>query len=154
EGDRFAPRAGCADGGEERPMANEGLWRGRTRIWFAAVGILGIGLLSASLFAGRGHAAFPGQPGKIVFDSDRGASVDIYTMNADGSGVTPLTSDPGEDSRASFSADGKRIVFRSDRAPHTGNPEIYVMNADGSGQTRLTTTGNESRPAFSPDGSK
>src|SRR5262249_48548804 len=135
-------------------MANEGLWRGRTRIWLAAVGILGIGLLSASLFAGRGHAAFPGQPGKIVFDSDRGASVDIYTMNADGSGVTPLTSDPGEDSRASFSADGKRIVFRSDRAPHTGNPEIYVMNADGSKLTCISATAPDSGNADFPTSSE
>src|SRR5215212_2447176 len=32
--------------------------------------------------------------------------------------------------------------------------DIYVMNADGSGQTQLTTEGEETSPAWSPDGSK
>ena len=35
----------------------------------------------------------------------------------------------------SFSPDGSKIAFSSDR---DGNYEIYVMNADGSNQTRLT----------------
>ena len=70
-------------------------------------------------------------PGKIVFSSERDGNSEIYTMNADGSGVTRLTNAPGDDSRGSFSADGTKIVFRSDRPPHAGSTEIYIMNADG-----------------------
>jgi Tol biopolymer transport system component len=45
-----------------------------------------------------------------------------------------------------------RIAFVSNR---DGNEEVYVMKADGSGQTNLTNNvGDDSRPAWSPDGSK
>ena len=56
-------------------------------------------------------------------------------MNADGSNQTRLTNNPAIDISPSFSADGSKIAFVSNR---DGNQEIYVMNADGSNQTRLT----------------
>ena len=46
-----------------------------------------------------------------------------------------LTTSLGRDEGATWSSDGTRILFVSDR---DGNPEIYAMNADGSGQTNLT----------------
>src|SRR5262249_46194546 len=59
---------------------------------------------------------------------------------------------PQSDTRPSFSRDGTRIAFESDR---DGNEEIYVMNADGTGQTRLTNNFVEdSDPSFSPDGAR
>jgi Tol biopolymer transport system component len=56
-------------------------------------------------------------------------------MKADGSGLRRLTDLPSEDSFPSWSPDGTRIAFRSDRG---GSYDIYVMNTDGSGVTRLT----------------
>ena len=54
------------------------------------------------------------------------------------------------DGAPSWSPDGKRIVFYSER---DGNGEIYVMNSDGSQQTRLTnSSADEGYPMFSPDG--
>jgi len=72
----------------------------------------------------------------------------LVVMNADGSGRKDLgDGDPGT---ASWSPDGKRIVFESDR---DANHEIYVMDADGTNQTRLTTSpGRDANPAWSPDG--
>jgi len=57
-------------------------------------------------------------------------------MNSDGSGQTRLTDNNAADFGPSWSPDGTKITFVSER---DGNREIYVMNADGSGQTRLTT---------------
>jgi Tol biopolymer transport system component len=56
-------------------------------------------------------------------------------MNADGSNQTRLTYNNASDSFPTWSPDGTRIAFGSDR---DGNDEIYIMNADGSNQIRLT----------------
>ncbi len=50
-----------------------------------------------------------------------------------------------------FSADGRRIVFASNRS---GNMEIWVASADGSSPRKITSSGNSSdtAPCFSPTG--
>lgn len=56
----------------------------------------------------------------------------------------------GDDGMTDYSADGKRIVFTSNRDRQA---EIYLMNPDGSGQKRLTRRpGDDCTPDFSPDG--
>src|SRR5207244_7691770 len=88
--------------------------------------------------------------GKIAFYNDNGG--DIYVVNPDGSGLTPLTSGSGIDVSPAWSADGQKIAFSSNRA---GNYDIYVMNADGTGVTRLTTgPADEQDPSWSPDGTQ
>ena len=72
---------------------------------------------------------------KITFASNRDENWEIYTMNADGSDQTRLTTKSFDNLFPSWSPDGTQIVFASDR---DGNFEIYTMNADGSEQTRLT----------------
>ena len=93
-------------------------------------------------------------PARIAFASTRGnGSYDIYTMNADGTGPTRLTTSTATDNDPSFNGAGTRITFTSDRT--NSRREIYVMNADGTGQTRLTNVaGNNITPSFSPDGTK
>jgi len=61
-----------------------------------------------------------------------------------------LTNSPGYDAECSFSPDGARILFVSDR---DGDPDIYVMNADGGDVRQLTDApGYDGGPFFSPDG--
>lgn len=91
---------------------------------------------------------------RIAFDSDRGslgnATHDIYTIAPDGTGEIRLTTAAGIDAQASYSRDGGKIVFISER---NGGPDIYIMNADGTNQVRLTDTAEtETEPVFTPDG--
>ena len=77
---------------------------------------------------------------------------DIVRVNPDGSGLQALTDNPNYDAEPIVSADGKHIVFGSQRE---GDFDIYRMNADGSDVMRLTDTlGYDGGPWFSPDGTK
>lgn len=77
----------------------------------------------------------------IVFSSNVNNNIDIYVMNAGGSGVTRLTSDPANDSGPVWSPDGTKIGFTSGRE---GNDRVYMMNPDGTGQTSVN--GNPDNP--------
>ena len=111
------------------------------------------------------HSAYPTwspDGSRIAFTSDRDGSVDIYAMNADGSGVTRLTNDRAWDLTPAWSPDGSRIAHVSNADAFTRrdgdlffNFKIHVMNADGSGVTRLTDSeATDVSPAWSPDGSR
>jgi Tol biopolymer transport system component len=91
---------------------------------------------------------------KVAFSSNRDGNWEIYVMNADGSGVTRLTTNrSADDASPAWSPDGTKIAFHTDR---DDNYEVYVMNADGSGQTNLTReAGSEdASPSWAPDGSR
>ena len=77
----------------------------------------------------------------------------IFVIGANGAGEANITGSTSANDGPSWSPDGTKIAFSSDR---DGNWEIYVMNADGSGATRLTTnrSADDGSPAWSPDGSK
>jgi Tol biopolymer transport system component len=64
---------------------------------------------------------------------------DVYVMNADGSGKVNLTSNPERDTSPTWSPDGMRIAFASDR---DGDYEIYTMRSDGSNVAHVTANSN------------
>ena len=80
-------------------------------------------------------------------------------MNADGTDVRQLTENDGSEDGPSWSPDGDRIAFASDR---NGWREIFVMNADGTDVRQLTENEDrgrgvrdkDHRPSWSPDGDR
>lgn len=84
------------------------------------------------------------------------ASQDIYTVNADGTGLTALTTTPEIECYPAWSPDGSKIAFAKRKGGHF---VISVMNADGTNvhdlfDPDLTRSIDhiECTPAWSPDG--
>jgi Tol biopolymer transport system component len=94
-----------------------------------------------------------GKRRRYLWDFD--PHMDIFEANPDGTGLVNLTKTKGYNAEGSFSADGKQIVFCSNRSGE-GNLELYIMDADGKNVRQLTKAPGcyNGGPFFSPDGSK
>ena len=77
---------------------------------------------------------------------------ELYVMNADGSGRARLTNGSGDEGAPSWSADGSRIAFHSDRNyPEGEAPELYSIQPDGGCLTWLTNgTAHSGDPSWEP----
>jgi eukaryotic-like serine/threonine-protein kinase len=89
--------------------------------------------------------------GRILYASNVGTSRDIWIMNGDGTNPKELTANAGVNLQPRASADGRFIVFSSNRAPG-GAFNIWRMNMDGSDPVQLTRGSGEGQPVCSPDG--
>ena len=88
----------------------------------------------------------------IVFNSTRDGNNEIYVMDVDGGNQVRLTIDPARDYDPSWSPDGDRIAFVSNREKEV--EQIYVMDSDGRKLMRLTKEATNQQPAWSPVGEK
>ena len=86
---------------------------------------------------------------QIAFFSARDGNSEIYVMDADGKNQRRLIHHPADDGLPSWSPDGQKIAFSSDR--NGGKIQIYVMDSDGKNPIRLTDGVNDRNPAWSPD---
>jgi dipeptidyl aminopeptidase/acylaminoacyl peptidase len=97
--------------------------------------------------AGRGQ--------EIVFETNRAAvdqpgsdTVQLYSVNTDGTGLRLLSTVPGRaQEAASWSPDGMRLLFTLTSVGF--DQQIYIMNADGSGAAPYLPVSGEA--AWSPD---
>jgi dipeptidyl aminopeptidase/acylaminoacyl peptidase len=81
----------------------------------------------------------------VLFErrSREGAPADLYKVNLNGGATRALATTPDEEHEASFSNDGKLILFVHS-VPETGGgsaDDIYSLRPSGAGLTRLTKTG-------------
>jgi len=106
--------------------------------------------------------------GRLVWDSNRAGSVDVWMLDAGAAGPQRITTHDDIDNGPSLSADGTRIVFSSDR-PGPGSPTAvrpgsptglrsYALFAispgDAEPQHLIGTRSFNSDAVYSPDGSK
>ncbi|MDB4906941.1 MAG: hypothetical protein JWO05_1725 [Gemmatimonadetes bacterium] len=80
--------------------------------------------------------------------------MEIWVMNADGSGQRQVTNLGGANFAPFFTPNGKQVIFSSNyRNPHSRNFDLFLVNLDGSGLEAVTTdTEFDGFPMFSPDG--
>jgi Tol biopolymer transport system component len=90
--------------------------------------------------------------GRFVAVTNRGGQEDLFVVELATGEVRQLTNDAAHDRGATWSADGSKIYFYSQR--DTGRYEIWSIHADGSNLARVTSTSGRSvwYPAASPDG--
>ena len=87
--------------------------------------------------------------GKIVYASNASGNLDLWMMNADGTGHRQLTENSRINNHPAVTPDGRYIIFTSDRA---GRPNIWRTDIDGGNATQLTSGSGEDNPQCSPDG--
>jgi Tol biopolymer transport system component len=85
--------------------------------------------------------------------------LEIFVMNADGSGKKQVTTTGASNFSPYFHPDGTRIIFSSniETRGEGGRPSfhLYLVRDDGTGLERLTMEGHfNSFPMFSPDGKR
>ena len=85
------------------------------------------------------------------------SSGDLYVVDADGSNVRQLTTDPNGDYYPAWSPDGSTIAYwNGSTTGQDGGPtdaELYTIPPTGGTPTRLTDNGiPDIEPAWSPDG--
>lgn len=87
---------------------------------------------------------------KLAIVLTYGANSQLYTINADGTNLQPLTKSSAIDTEPTWSPDANWIYFSSDRG---GRPQIYKVASTGGDVQRVTYEGvfNLS-PRVSPDG--
>lgn len=145
---------------------------GLDQVWLMNVDGTGQARLSPPALRSASFPTWSPDGARIAFQGTQTGvpGVNIFVMNANGTGVVKLTSTPGggRNILPAWSPDGKRIAFSSDRDEFANgykrlrSQDIYVMNADGTNVQRLTNWGLTyqageiwaSYPKWSPDGSK
>lgn len=92
---------------------------------------------SASNDGAQGIAWTP--DGKIIYSSNASGKPDLWRINADGNQLQQLTADVGNNGFPAVTADGRYIVFNSDRSGSGGNVGVWRVDSDGGNPRQLTS---------------
>ncbi len=104
--------------------------------------------------ANDGFAAWSPDGSKIVFESNRTGTQQLWLMNADGSNQTQLTFDPAsKDQVPDWAPDGSKIAYVVN-VPGRRGGDVWVINADGTDPHPITSDVDLLGTAWSPDGTQ
>jgi Tol biopolymer transport system component len=92
----------------------------------------------------------PPAPAPILFMhlEEQSSQWDLYSIDADGTGLRNITASPGEEVYPAWSPDHSMIAYVSGRYP----AGVFVMNADGTGVRQISDGFDVNRLSWSPDG--
>ncbi|MGA9531248.1 MAG: protein kinase [Anaerolineales bacterium] len=103
--------------------------------------------------------SFMGGGGRLAFVSDRddGRTLQIWTIDPEGTNPQQLTFGPGDKNEPRWSPDGSRLLFTSpggrDQFGNDLGLDVWVINSDGTGIKNVTHhVGDDSGASWSPDG--
>jgi eukaryotic-like serine/threonine-protein kinase len=119
----------------------------RVQVWAADE----IGAAAQGLMTGKSEGVYGlawTLDGRIVYTSTEKGSRDLWVMNRDGSGRRPLTQSGAAARQPTVSADGRQVVFVSNR---DGGSKIWRVDLDGGNLTRLTNGPDDAFPTVSRD---
>jgi TolB protein len=111
-------------------------------------------LVVIATVVGSARATYRGETnGRLAFGININGNTDVYAVQPNGQDLQRLTTDPGFDACAAYSADGNRIGYCSGQG---GGPvQVWTMNQDGTDKQQVThMSATAIFPDFSPDGSK
>lgn len=94
----------------------------------------------------RGYYTWPAVRGENLIFTSEG---DLWIVAVNGGVARRLTSNPGDESHAVISADGKTVAFS---ANFEGPAEVYTMPVEGGLPQRRTWDGDSMPAGFAPDG--
>lgn len=87
--------------------------------------------------------------GRIIYSATEGGNADIFTISEDAGERKQLTSDASAEISPKLSADGRFLIFMSNR---TGQMDVWRADANGTNTKQLTTNGNVTDSVISPNG--
>jgi Tol biopolymer transport system component len=124
--------------------------------------VSGLGVVALLAVSSAAQATFPGENGRILFVSGKGAAAnddsgsDLYLLSGPGGADTPIDTRPGQHRHPSWSPDLKRVAYALFEG--ASNEKVWVQNISGTGTPeRLGSSSSavrDDRPSWSPDGKK
>src|SRR5947208_13379609 len=112
----------------------------RTVVTTALVAAIAVVALAAA--SGPARATYPGATnGRIAFGIRINGNTDVYSVRPDGQDLRRLTTDPGFDACADYSADGRRIAYCSSQGDAAGQFDICTLKQNGTDKHSVTNLG-------------